>query len=97
MVATKRFEEDDFSDDSIVLQTGPGGAMMLPKSAARLDPDQREVLADLQRTGHELRDVEQRADDLAREAREVGVSWSLIGFCLGITGEAARLRYADRG
>ena len=86
-----------FPDDLVsIIKTTSGKAVMLPKSASRLDPDQLEALRDLQRVGLVLRQLEDRADELAHECREMGISWALIGFCLGLTGQAAGLRYGER-
>jgi hypothetical protein len=86
---------DYAGDDVDIVRTPEGLAAMLPRSAERLDPMQMEMVRDLQRVGFAIRELEERFDALARETRDAGVSWSLIGFCLGLTGEAARLRYGS--
>lgn len=95
MTGEKRFQEDDFPDDDAVFLRTSEGAVVLPASARRLDPEQLGTVRDLQRVGLQIATLEGQAEELAREARELGVSWSLIGFALGLTGEATRRRYSE--
>lgn len=96
MTGEKRYLEDDFSDDPVSLYRSPDGtAVLLPRSARRLDEDQTLTLRELQSLGSQIAILEQQSHEVAREARDAGISWSLIGWALGLTGEAARLRYSD--
>jgi len=58
------------------------------------------VIVELQRAGALKAYLVSEADRAIKEtvyrAREQKLSWHTIGNALGITGEAARLRYADR-
>lgn len=90
-----RFEEDDFNEDVHLVVDPVGTAALLPRSAKRLDGEQMRVVKELQLLGHQWALLERDTDAIAADARELGISWSLIGFCLGITGEAARKRYRD--
>jgi hypothetical protein len=89
-----RYEEDDYDgDDRVVLRTPEGRAAILPKSAGRLGGDALEVYADLMGVGLQVAELEDRLGQLVDQARELGVSWSLIGSATGLTGEGARQRY----
>lgn len=92
-----RYEESDFSgeDIAVVVSHKSGTAALLPRSARRLDEEQMLTVNELQSIGQQIAFLERQADEVAALARRDGVSWSLIGFCLGITGEAARRRYGD--
>ena len=85
----------DFGDDAVVdfWKSPQGEALVLPRSAGRLDGERFAMLRDLQRHGHELRSLESHVDSLAEACHAEGISWSLIGFAIGLTGEAARQRY----
>ena len=63
-------------------------------------PDSPTVIVDLQRAAalkaYLLHEAEQAIKEHVYRAREQKLSWHTIGNALGITGEAARLRYSDR-
>lgn len=96
MTGDRRFAADDFPDDSVaIIRTPSGAALALPNSARRLDEEGLMTVRELQSIGHQLAILEGQAETVAAECRASGVSWSLIGWCLGLTGEAARRRYGD--
>lgn len=65
-----------------------------PLAARRLDPRAREVYGQVATAGQSLAELEDEIRDLVvPRARAAGLSWSLIGAALGITGEGARRRY----
>jgi hypothetical protein len=85
-------------DEAVTVQAGrrsDGSRMagVVPASAGRLAPPALEVVGDLQRLGVQLRALQDQVPELVEEARSLGVSWALLGWCLGRTGEAVRLRY----
>lgn len=87
-------------DEAVRVQVGKradGSRMagLVPASAGRLSAAALEPLSDLQRLGTEIRALQDQVPDLVREARSLGVSWDLLGWALGRTGEAVRRRYAD--
>lgn len=65
----------------------------LPASVRRLTGERLEVINELQALGRQAEWIRNRYDLLVPEARELGVSWAAIGFSVGLTGEAARLRW----
>jgi hypothetical protein len=86
----------DFPDDVIeLIRSAEGTAVMLPRSAQRLDPERRAMVRELQRIGFSLGHLMEHVDELAGDCREAGISWSLIGVCLGLSGEAVRRRYGS--
>ena len=74
---------------------GSRSAVLLPASARRLNGEQTEVLSQMQHRAIAAGRIRRELDDLAVEARDVGISWSLIGWSVGLTGEAARQRWGD--
>jgi hypothetical protein len=81
--------------EGAVVTVRGGLAAMLPTRADRLTEDQHEVLADLERHALEVAKIQGHLRTLVGQARGSGVSWSLIGWATGLTGEGARVRYAD--
>jgi hypothetical protein len=82
----------------IRVTTGPDGrrsGVLVPRAFARLSEEGSEVVADLQREALALQETRRRIEALVMEAREVGASWSVIGWSLGTTGDAARQRWGE--
>lgn len=91
-----RFVRTDFTEEDVVVGRTPEGVgFILPTSAKRLEGEPLEVFAQMQRRGALLQKLEAELDDLAVAAREVGLSWSLIGAAVGLTAEGARRRYGS--
>jgi len=80
-----------------VAKTAEGLPVLLPRTAGarRLGGEKLEVLADVQAVARRIEEARERLDALVAEARDLGVPWSLIGFSVGTTGEAARQRWTD--
>lgn len=70
-------------------------AVVLPASVRRLTGERLEVIEEMQGLARQAEWVRKRLDELVPEARELGVSWAAIGFSVGLTGEAARLRWSE--
>lgn len=84
------------SDEGATLVMGQGQAFFAPPEPAtlrRLGPAQRDDVELLQEHGLALVRMQQHLDELVERARDSGVSWNLIGWSLGITGEGARQRW----
>jgi hypothetical protein len=64
-----------------------------PRALERLDGDQQHVLAAIQTNAMQIRMATEDLDQHVALAREMGVSWHLIGWSVGTTGEAARQRW----
>lgn len=89
-----RYDESDFEGEGFVVgKTPEGRAFMLPKSARRLSGDALEVYADLMAIGVQVSQLEDQMTELAGDLRQLGVSWSLIGSAVGLTGSGAQKRY----
>ena len=75
--------------------TGAGSAFVAPTPASyrRLSDAQRRTFARLQDHAEQLAAMDQHMRELVADARNAGVSWGLIGWSLGMTGEGARQRY----
>lgn len=70
-------------------------AIALPASIRRMTGERLEVVRELQEIAREMEGWRDRLDELVPVARELGVSWAAIGFSVGLTGEAARLRWSE--
>ena len=86
---------EDFPDDQRigVTRLPDGRHVVLPESLTRLAGHDLEIAADLQHVAAELRRLDDHRTALVREARDSGLSWNAIGWCVGTTGEAARQRF----
>lgn len=87
---------DGWTGEVMVKRTAEGRPMfepVMPKSAGRLSGEGRSLMAELQATVYEIRERQDRVEGLVGMMREAGVSWALIGWCLGVTGDGARRRW----
>lgn len=84
--------ETDFDED-VALMIVRGKASFLPRSLLKLDTEARAVLGDVARQAFAVREAQSDLRRLVAEGRDVGASWSALGFCLATTGEAARQRF----
>lgn len=91
-----RFEEDDFADEEFVkvIQVRDR-AVALPKSASRVSADAVDLLGEMQEIAVEIAQRETRLEELTVLGRQMGVSWSLLGWVQGLTGEAVRRRQSE--
>lgn len=80
-------------EDVAVVKTPSGKAVMLPRSFTRLDPDTQELAAEVQAAALALQQAHADLEQLVAQLRASGGSWSLVGWCVGTTGEAARQRW----
>lgn len=86
-------------DDGVIISARGRGdlrtAVLRPSSVDRATPAQHDALHDLQRSALAVRDAQAALREDVEHARALGVSWGLIGWCVGTSGEAARQRYGD--
>lgn len=87
-------------DDQVVLariKTEKGNrALMLPASIRKkLDEEGMMVAAELQHAVREITKYQDAIDRSVEEAREMGLSWATIGWCVGLTAEGARKKWSD--
>lgn len=64
-----------------------------PAADQEMDP---EAVAALRGAVQERSDAERHILDAIRQARQAGMSWSVIGAFVGTSGEAARQRYGGK-
>lgn len=81
------FEDDDFMDeDRSVLQT-KWGAAVVPNSMKNMRGDALETYVDLQQLARQLAELEAVIwTEAIPAARQIGLSWSVIGAAVGMTG-----------
>lgn len=90
----RRYLADDFMPEGFAVVRGDTGrAAFLPFAARRLKGEALDVFTTMQRGGIIISEIEHDLHHMAHEARELGLSWSLIGAAVGLTGEGARRRY----
>lgn len=77
-------------------EDGSARALMVPKAAEKLPRSVQLVLQDLWEAQAEVRRLEAESEEMVSMLRQSGASWSVVGWCCGITGEGARLRYGSR-
>lgn len=87
--------DTDFDEDDVLLQMVGGRAALIPVSARRLPADVKTDLADVMRAAARINEAVQVLDELVIDLRDRGVSWSVIGWTLGMTGEGARQRFGN--
>lgn len=64
-----------------------------PRAWSRMPIEAQETLAGLQAIVGQMRQMEEHVAEHVLELREMGASWDLIGWSLGMTGEGTRKRF----
>jgi hypothetical protein len=83
-------------ESHVEIRVGHSGAFFaLPRAMRNLDRDQERIVAELQAIGSAKLALEDRFLDAVPAARAAGLSWSSIGFCLGVTGESLRKGFSE--
>jgi len=72
-----------------------GRAAFFPKSISRHPDEVVEVAADLQMAAEAVREAVERVELLVWEARSAGLSWDAIGWCTGIVGRTAAVKWGE--
>jgi hypothetical protein len=70
-----------------------GRAVLVPRALRDLRGAPADLVADLQHVAGEIARGQDLLDGLVPECREAGLSWNSIGWCLGISSQAARQRW----
>lgn len=66
-----------------------------PRSWDRIGDEAQFILSGVQRMAGQMSELERHLEVHVHELRDLGASWDLIGWSLGLTGEGARRRYGD--
>ncbi len=66
-----------------------------PRAWDRLTDEGQFNVAQLQKAAAQLHKLQGELYDHVRAARAAGVSWALVGWSIGTTGEAARQRFGE--
>ena len=100
-------EQDDFAqagpgagfegEISIVVreQDGRRQAVLVPRGIERLGEEGHFWMHELQGTAIALRQLTEKLAEQVEGAREAGLSWDSIGFCIGTTGRAVQMRFGE--
>ena len=89
-------DESEVADGVIVRRTPGGRAVLVPRSLRNLRGDAEECMAEVQKAVGVIHEAQQDLDQLVTEARDLGVSWGGIGWCVGTSEQAARQRWGQR-
>lgn len=76
-----------------VTRLAAGGVVLLPQAIRRLKGESLEAAQALQETAAEIGMLQDRLEAYVGRARELGLSWNVIGWSVGTSGEAARQRW----
>lgn len=87
--------EDDFEHEDRAVVTTKWGPAVMPASVKNLRGEALETFVELQQTQVEIQRLEEAVWTAGVPlARELGLSWSVIGAALGMTGVGAAKRYS---
>lgn len=81
---------------SVYRTKGPDGkqhAALMPQALGKLGKEGILMASDIQHTVLTIRQKQDELAELIAEARDMGMSWNSIGWCVGTTGDAARQRW----
>lgn len=84
---------EEFGDEDVAIVRGRTAAAFIPASIANLGEEQAEIVGQIQHVALAIADHQDQLERLVIEARELGVSWSAIGWSVGTTPQAARQRW----
>jgi hypothetical protein len=68
---------------------------LLPRALRAAGPGARQASSDLAQTARRIDDLEADLSELVVVARGEGLSWDVIGWSVGTSGNAARKRWGD--
>ncbi len=74
---------------------GSSDSIFWPVGWARLDDYGRELVSQIQHTVIQRERLLAELDGLVEDLRNEGASWTVIGWCTGMTQQAAHKRWAD--
>lgn len=87
---------DEHDDESVAVTLAAGGvAGLVPESFGRLSSDERGLCTQLISLVGRRRWLAREIDDLVQHMRHHGLSWGVVGWCVGTSSEAARQRWSE--
>lgn len=91
------FDAESDTLDIVKVESNRGPqALALPTSIRKkLNQEGLLVAADLQHAVREITKLQEEIDETVTEAREMGLSWATIGWCVGLTAEGARKKWSE--
>jgi len=78
-----------------IRRTAEGHGVLVPRALGRLTGEAAEIAAELQAIALHRAELLRLLGEAIADAREAGVSWSVIGWCVGTTGDAANKRWSS--
>lgn len=82
-------------DGGVAIMVGSAGAFLAPRSVRNLGPEGQEVARVLQENVEIIQGAQEGIAWAVEQGRALGMSWNALGWCLGLTGQAVRKRFAD--
>ena len=86
---------DEPGPDGVVIRRLDGHAVVLPRALQNLDGEAVKVAGRLQLLARQRVDIAYELEYLVGAGRAAGLSWSALGWCLGVTGDAVRKAYGQ--
>ena len=68
-------------------------AYVLPRSLRGLSAEAERMAAEVQLVARQRLELDEQLKQLVAGGRAAGLSWSALGWCVGVTGEAVRKTY----
>jgi hypothetical protein len=90
-----RADLPDGSDGVAIGRDVLGQAYFVPRSIRNAGPEAQVVAASLQDAVRVIERMREQIGEGVAAGRAEGMSWDALGWCLGITGEAVRVRYGE--
>ncbi len=84
---------DPGGDGSVAVLYRDGQAVLLPTAMRNLTGPRYEAVEELQLIARQIRAAQDLLGEAVEDARSEGLSWGSIGWCIGTSGEAARVRF----
>lgn len=89
--------DESLTGDGVALKVLHGQPVFVPLRVSKLPPYQLELVAALQGKMMEIVAAQRDLSALVDESREAGLSWSVIGWCIGRTESAVSKRFGRDG
>lgn len=81
---------------TVGLPDGRRQAVIVPRAVGRLTGSAKVALGDLQDAALAVQQAQADLSEAVEVARLEGLSWNVVGWCLGVSAQAASKRFAER-
>lgn len=89
-------DDHELLAEGVAVTVSPEGiAGFRPVAFDRMSPDRKLLAGELIKLVGQQRHLARELESLVQHMRDHGVSWQVIGWCVGTSGEAARQRWGS--